>query len=721
MAVMRIFLLCLLLVPVSLHAAIWYVSPAGSNSNACDNTDEPCQTLAGALAKPGVVAGDSIFLAQGVYTNSSGCHITISKAVKIVGGYSADFSSKSEDASKTVFTDNRASGVCRLFAVNTGHGEYLEFNTVQLSGFVQEGSRTDTGLVHTYSAGAWLRFVNVIIRDNTMAQAAAIESNIAGDRLEVIASEIANNEAHTGVAGAIRIKTGGSFLIRDSVIHGNRAQTHGGALYITPDAGGRVTDVEMINVTLFGNSAGLEAGAVWASGVTTTVRCTHCSIVGNTSESPAEVEKNIKATSGARLYFKNSLVLNDDTGASAGWNVHLSGGATLDSGGYNAFGIDSEDGFSAGIVKAGSDIDNAEANAINIVQSSVQYNGGNIRSLKPVSSSSLIDAIPNDLPPPLAGISPSTPFTSLAQAHSAIAYFGSYSAGRYYFEIDGQAFRSYVDDEGFVLVASTDPGTLSSSLTQTSNVVLQGDNILSPAVLAVLDADEIRISAPDSKLGNFDMRSRNLVNIARLKGNQTLGNNFDLGVKSWSGTHEANMSNATCSDFAHAGISTQLQDNVIGHCGDGTQGLHWQGQRNDGAAPDGIESVTWATALPRDGLNLWVRSFGGHCNGIVATDQRSMPRPDFVNPNDPNQYGDIRDCDIGSFEWSNGYRLDCHAEDGERPQNSLDFSAISFCVSSPTQITPKAIMDNLGRINAPWLMLALTLLLFRRLTWAGKQ
>ena len=130
----------------------------------------------------------------------------------------------------------------------------------------------------------------------------------------------------------------------------------------------------------------------------------------------------------------------------------------------------------------------------------------------------------------------------------------------------------------------------------------------------------------------------------------------------------------------------------MGHCGDGTQGFHWQGDR-------GYETVTWATQTPRDDLNLWVRSFGGYCNGIIGTDQRGMPRPDFINPNDPDQYGDVRDCDIGAFEWSNGYRLDCFAEDGQRPENSTTFSSVSFCVSDPSSLTPKAILDNIGSMN----------------------
>jgi predicted outer membrane repeat protein len=193
------------------------------------------------------------------------------------------------------------------------------------------------------------------------------------------------------------------------------------------------------------------------------------------------------------------------------------------------------------------------------------------------------------------------PFTSLQQARWWMGT-GYASAGVYNFNISGNAFTSYVDANGWVLVASSN-GTIAAGagMTQVSAMSAppMADRILTSTILAVLDINQIRINSPASKLGNFDMTSSNATNIARLKANQTLGNNFDLGAASWSGTHDANMTSATCTDWVHA--SPILSNNILGHCGNGTNGFHWQGHR-------GNETVTWATQAPADSMNLWVRN-----------------------------------------------------------------------------------------------------------------
>ena len=430
------------------------------------------------------------------------------------------------------------------------------------------------------------------------------------------------------------------------------------------------------------------------TGADAELRCVHCSIVANTS---ADAYKQVRATTNAYIYFKNSMVSNLDT---TGNTIRIDGGASFSDGGYNAWGINSVSGFSG--VTAPEDRGNrilTEALLTDVVAADVALVGGSLKSLKPVANSSLIDAIPNDAPGLQVGTTPASPFTSLAQAHAGIKFYSSYSAGYYFFQIGGLSFKTYVDDEGYVLLGSDNGATSNPLLAQDSIIALLGDEILNSSIAALLDISEIKITAPGSKLGDFDMRTNNATLAAEIVAYDTLSNNFALGKSVWWGTHEANMSNATASDKAQ-GVTNGLDLNVMGHWGDGTQGFHWQLERGL------YQTVTWASQTPRDNMHIWVRNSSGNCDAVVDTDQRGLPRPDYVNPADTSQYGDIRDCDIGSFEWNEAYRLDCHAEDGLRPEFSITYNAVGFCIGNAyDSLTPKAIVNNFGSMN--WMALVL--------------
>ena len=702
-SVLRAFLALLLVMPLwaSAAATVWYVTPTGNDANTCTDKTTPCKTISGAHDKSAFVAGDQIYLAQGTYDNASGCQIYISKAAEIYGGYASDFNSRSLDPSKTVITDTRtaSSAVCRLFAIHSGHSQWTVFDDVKIGGIVNTTSHD--GAILTYDIGGLVRFNNVIIGNNNMASGGAIYTTIGGDKIEITNSTLADNIARTGPGGAIRMAAGGRLNITSSIISGNTAATSGGGLYIE---GGSIA--EMVSTTFYNNQAAGEGGGIYATAAKTSVSCVHCTVVKNSSSTASTNARNVVAKTSSSLYFKNSVVINEDKGTSSGgWNVSLSS-ATLTDGGYNAWGINNESGFAGGTASTsnGSRI-NDQATVAQYFESNIAYNGGKLKSLKPVPTSSLIDAIPNDVPPSSTGTTPSLPFTSIAQAHATMLYYESYSAGYYFFNLNGQTFKTYVDANGYVLVASS-AGSVATSLEQTSNLILQSDMILAPAAFAEMtDIDEIRISSPNSKLGNFDMVTKNTSNIARLQSYLPLYNNYDLGYAAdyypslWYGTHDANMDGATASDLSAYGVML-LSHNILGHAGDGTD-FHWQMERSGGP----YVTVEWNTPTPRDPMNLWVRSSASSCGGVVTEDQRGLPLPDYVNPNDPNQYGEVHDCDIGAFEWNNGYRLDCYDEDGERPENSLSGASASVCLSDLNTLTPKALIDNFGYIHWPMLLL----------------
>ncbi len=76
------------------------------------------------------------------------------------------------------------------------------------------------------------------------------------------------------------------------------------------------------------------------------------------------------------------------------------------------------------------------------------------------------------------------------------------------------------------------------------------------------------------------------------------------------------------------------------------------------------------------------------CETGLNKDERGFDRPDRVNPNDPDQNGDIRNCDIGAFEFNDSYRLDCFEEDGLRPVGSGGAS-FYFCPDGGTTTFPE--------------------------------
>ena len=76
------------------------------------------------------------------------------------------------------------------------------------------------------------------------------------------------------------------------------------------------------------------------------------------------------------------------------------------------------------------------------------------------------------------GLSPSTAFTNLGHVNDA-----SFPAGTYFFNINGTAFTSYVDDSGWVLLASGEAQN-TTTYPETKTMSLQSNGILPVAVFS---------------------------------------------------------------------------------------------------------------------------------------------------------------------------------------------------------------------------------------------
>jgi hypothetical protein len=80
--------------PVVFHLenGAWYVSIDGNDSNNCRSPLSPCATINAAINKPDVVAGDVIFVSQGIYSGSGTTSVvTLSKNVLLSGGWDQSF------------------------------------------------------------------------------------------------------------------------------------------------------------------------------------------------------------------------------------------------------------------------------------------------------------------------------------------------------------------------------------------------------------------------------------------------------------------------------------------------------------------------------------------------------------------------------------------------------------------------------------------------------
>lgn len=72
------------------QAGIWYVAPHGQDENTCRSAAAPCRRIQAALDKAG--DGETIYIAQGTYTESAGTVASVTKTVTLSGGWRADFS-----------------------------------------------------------------------------------------------------------------------------------------------------------------------------------------------------------------------------------------------------------------------------------------------------------------------------------------------------------------------------------------------------------------------------------------------------------------------------------------------------------------------------------------------------------------------------------------------------------------------------------------------------
>jgi hypothetical protein len=187
------------------------------------------------------------------------------------------------------------------------------------------------------------------------------------------------------------------------------------------------------------------------------------------------------------------------------------------------------------------------------------------------------------------------PFTTLSQAGEVKL------PGKYYFNINGKTFISYVNTQrggGWVLVAGGNYATTETAYTKSTDLDQRSDKILPPDVVAALtDTYEVRINATN-RPHQLDIVSRDATVKSRLLSYTTLGYDTladELKTK-WSGFDTLGKINRVSSS-ACVGYNNSLDKGIIDNCGNAS-GLRWVVANN-------AESVSGVNR--QDNLHLWVR------------------------------------------------------------------------------------------------------------------
>ena len=629
--------------------------------------------------------------------------------------------------------------------------------------------------------GGWIELTNIIIAGNVMAQGSgAVKMALPTDKLVVRNSVFESNEGKAGIGGGAIAIFGGDADISSTRFIGNKAST-GGAIY-SNNGTLTLKEVEFINNTsevvtaqdgswgggainavstsltidgaLFeGNATNQRGGAIFLEFQNTEANILNATFYGNQSGDRAGAIANKDAVlslkystlynnqattfGGGLVVFEDdaqtellaNLILNNkglNSGGDENVVVWKSNIQTVDLG-FNIFGYDNESGLKqvdASLVATASDQNTIFGTTLSTTLATDTLsdvladvdgpvdNGGIVKTIRIVKGGPAYDQVPNDAADFYGrGQSTDYPFRSLQEAHSAMNRF-DYDEGRYYFNLDldkdgtpddTHVFSTIVDEKGYVLIASADKSTPSTTFIQVSDLGKQSNSILNVTLLGEIDVDEVRLQSSSGASGAFDAYTLNKAVTDKITANKTLLNNKSGG--DWIVTiGDQAVMDVDCTITEGALTDMKVYD------GCDNAGLQWY---------EGDKKVDYTTS-EGDDLNLWVRSHAGLCDsGAIKTDARGLPRSDFQNPDDPAQNGPAHSCDIGAFEFNDGYQFDCYDEDGKRPENDLDLlggtGSAGVCFGGDiTKATPKALLNNIGSINPFFLIVVALPLFFRR-------
>ena len=749
-------------------ATTLYVKTDGSSVADCLTWDTACDSLSRAASQ--AVSDDEIHIAEGVYTPSA--TVTISaKNLTLIGGFRVGDADPEPNKYTTVIsgdtanTDtNKVDGVTTdwsnivgadnlsrwLLVTNSDlslknvtitamkgleadhHGSVVRFSvaanenhTLLLDNVKVIGNRSYSlaPLFINGTGQAHLQASYSLFEGNKGDAGGVISVHNGGSSAELEFSAFRSNEVEADTYGWNQGSGGaifslGKLVVKSSLFESNSSATGQGGAIHSEDGTQHIENSTFVNNTALGNG-----GAVNIAGGSGN-QILYSTFTNNTSQASGGAI-NLSAGTG----FLANIIMGN-TATTAGANINNIGSNASDEG-FNLIGYNSVTGINGGFITASSATTPAPVAAIDeVMEAALADNGGAIESLRLKADSAARNIIPNEAVTFWGqGTSASGPFTSLSQAHGAMKKFEGYTEGVYYFDLEATytgsgsdivytagsnanaKFSTLVDKNGYVLVASAEPDSPTpAAYAETHDLYRRSDQILHRNVLAHagFDVSEVRISSySNGDRGTFDGYSVDADVIYALKHFEPLPNAGSGG--DWEVTHTSEGVNYLTGQAYTSALT--LAEDIYNANGD--VGIYWV--PNSAIAQKEALTDPGDAVIPdhSDALELWVRSSKGNCDGSdVNTDSRGLPRSDFVNEADIHQSGKKQNCDAGSFEFNNGYRLDCYSEDGMRPgivtgsANGESTVEADVCFGGDLlKATPESLINNLGAINYFYLWL----------------
>jgi len=306
-------------------AGPWYVTTGGNDSNNCLSAGSPCATINGAIGK--ATAGDTIKVATGVYTASSGYEVVlIDRNITLSGGWNAGFTSQ------TGMATIDGGGVRRGIALNSGVTAIVGWFTIQ------NGIQTENYGTLTLNQSNIINNIGGIYNVGTLTiNNSIINNNREGGNYGVLRSMgtlTLNNSAVSGNQD-VGISSGGPLILNNSIVSGNLGYgIFGGNQNLLILNSSTVSDnlsagiftvggATLNNSTISGNTGG-QGGIVGGGG--STIILNNSTVSGNVAE----------YNPGGGIYTNGTLTLNNSTvsgntsqGYAGGGIYNESGAVTL--------------------------------------------------------------------------------------------------------------------------------------------------------------------------------------------------------------------------------------------------------------------------------------------------------------------------------------------------------------------------------------------------------
>ena len=301
-----ILLLNILLAQSVRAAGPWYVAPGGSDSNSCLSAGSPCATINGAIGK--AASGDTIYVATGVYTNSTGSEVVlIDQDITLSGGWDVAFTTQTgmstvdgEGARQGIAVNSGIIATIEGFVIQDGSTEYgggiytegtltlknstVSSNTSQYSGggifnigILTLNNSTVSGNTSQSSGGGIWNNSGTITLNNSTVSGNTSQNNAGGgiinlDTMTFNNSSVSSNTSQGDIGG---IFNDGTLTLNNSTVSGNTSVAFGGGIWNTR---GTVT---LNNSTVSGNISESDVGGIFNIGILTLNNST---VSGNTSQ-----------------------------------------------------------------------------------------------------------------------------------------------------------------------------------------------------------------------------------------------------------------------------------------------------------------------------------------------------------------------------------------------------------------------------------------------------